>query len=58
MTKIKINEFHVPFIKELVFVSLITIVSMISIRFFIEKHDFTPQETSSYTSDTSHSLVK
>lgn len=58
MSKIKINEFHVPFIKELVFVALITMVSMISVRFFIEKHEFTPQETSSYTSDRSDSLAK
>jgi|688.fasta_scaffold330307_1 hypothetical protein len=31
----KNEDFHIPFIKELVFVGLVTIVSMISIRYFL-----------------------
>jgi hypothetical protein len=31
----KNDEFHIPFIKELAFVGLVTIVSMISVRFFL-----------------------
>jgi hypothetical protein len=47
MSRISKNEdFHIPFIKELVFVGLITIVSMISVRFFtfssLGKHQITP----------------
>lgn len=58
MSKIKINEFHIPFIKELVFVGLVTIVSMISIRFLIENNKIIPQEKSSYTSDSSGVLAE
>jgi hypothetical protein len=36
MSKVsKKEEFHIPFIKELVFVGLVTIVSMLSVRFFV-----------------------
>jgi len=36
MSKVlKKEEFHIPFIKELAFVGLVTIVSMISVRFFV-----------------------
>lgn len=31
----KNSDFHKPFIKELVFVALVTIVSMISMRYFL-----------------------
>jgi hypothetical protein len=31
----KNDEFHIPFIKELVFVGLVTIVSMISVHYFV-----------------------
>jgi hypothetical protein len=31
----KKEEFHISFIKELAFVGLVTIVSMISVRFFV-----------------------
>jgi hypothetical protein len=36
----KNDEFHVPFIKELAFVGLVTIVSMISVHYFV--HSFMP----------------
>jgi len=47
MSKIsKKEEFHVPFIKNLVFIGLVTIVSMISVRYFIsftlKTHQNTP----------------
>jgi hypothetical protein len=35
MSKSKFEEFHVPFIKNLVFIGLVTIVSMISVRYFL-----------------------
>lgn len=36
MSKVsKYEDFHLPFIKELVFVGLVTIVSMISVRYFL-----------------------
>jgi hypothetical protein len=53
MTKRKINEFHVPFIKELVFVGLITIVSMVSVHFLMKKEIFIPSKTILNTSQES-----
>jgi hypothetical protein len=38
MSKCKFKEFHVPFIKDLVLVGLFTIVSMISVRYFINNY--------------------
>jgi isoprenylcysteine carboxyl methyltransferase (ICMT) family protein YpbQ len=29
------NDFHIPFIKNLAFVGLVTVVSMISVRYFL-----------------------
>jgi hypothetical protein len=52
------EDFHIPFIKELIFVSVITIVSIVSVRFFIEKYENSPQEKSHYTSDSSGSLTE
>jgi len=43
----KNKEFHIPFIKELVFVGLVTIVSMISVRIFLT--NFLPGSLKSYT---------
>jgi hypothetical protein len=47
MSKIsKKEEFHVPFIKNLAFIGLVTIVSMISVRYFLsftlKTHQNTP----------------
>ena len=53
MTKRKINEFHVPFIKELVFVGLITIVSMVSVHFLMKKDIFNISNSTIYTSQES-----
>lgn len=50
MNNSQINEFHKPFIKSLVFIGLVTIVSMISVRylvnFILTKHYSTPIYTS------------
>ena len=37
MSKSKFEEFHVPFIKNLAFIGLVTIVSMISVRYYLTK---------------------
>jgi len=47
MSKIsKKEEFHIPFIKNLAFIGLVTIVSMISVRYFLsftlKTHQNTP----------------
>jgi hypothetical protein len=46
-------DFHIPFIKELVFVGFVTIVSMISMRVFLESMFPTHHITSSFTSSES-----
>jgi hypothetical protein len=42
----KKEEFHIPFIKNLAFIGLVTIVSMISVRYFLsftlKTHQNTP----------------
>jgi hypothetical protein len=43
----KNKEFHIPFIKELVFVGLVTIVSMISVHIFLT--NFLPESLKPYT---------
>ena len=46
MNNFKNGEFHIPFIKNLAFVGLVTIVSMISVRYFLsftlKTHQNTP----------------
>jgi len=58
MTKSKFEEFHVPFIKNLVFVGLITVVSMVSVHYFMIKSFSAPQQSSTYTSEQSQSTLK
>ena len=53
MTKSKIEEFHVPFIKNLVFIAILTLVSMVSVHYFIQNTMSTPSESPQYTSDRS-----
>ena len=54
MTKLlKKNDFHKPFIKELVFVALVTIVSMISVRYFLPKIFIIPPKSHQYTTQES-----
>jgi hypothetical protein len=53
MNKSKFEEFHVPFIKNLAFVGLVTVVSMITTHFLvinylpnlIKTHIYTSQES-------------
>jgi uncharacterized membrane protein AbrB (regulator of aidB expression) len=53
MSKSKFEEFHVPFIKNLVFVALVTVVSMISVRYYLTKTLSLPPNTTIYTSSES-----
>lgn len=47
------KEFHIPFIKSLVFLALVTIVSMISARYFIFYSFPTQHSMPVYTSSES-----
>lgn len=50
MSKFSKNEdFHIPFLKDLVFVGLVTIVCMISTRFFLLNYLMTTQNTPTFT---------
>jgi len=50
----KNDEFHVPFIKNLVFIGLITVVSMISVRLFLHSFNHTSIDTPVYASQKSY----
>jgi hypothetical protein len=47
------NEFHIPFIKNLVFVSLVTIVSMITTHFLVVNYLPGLIQTQEYTTQQS-----
>ena len=47
-------EFHKPFVKDLAFICLVTIVSMVSVRFFIPNLIFPLLKSPIYTSHESH----
>ena len=49
MSKPNFREFHIPFIKSLAIVGLVTIVSMISARYFIENVFANPYKSHEYT---------
>jgi hypothetical protein len=51
------TEFHQPFIKNLVFVGLVTIVSMISAKFFVENYIYLTKNTPVYTTRQSHIYI-
>jgi hypothetical protein len=53
MKKSKFEEFHVPFIKNLVFVALVTVVSMISVRYYLTNSLSASQQSSVYTYEQS-----
>lgn len=53
MNNIKTEEFHKPFIKNLVIMGLVTIVSMVSARYFIIYSFSIPSSTPVYTSSES-----
>lgn len=48
------DDFHVPFIRNLAFVGLVTIVSMITTHFLLLNYLPNLIKTSSYTSNQSH----
>lgn len=49
MNKLKNEEFHIPFIKNLAFVGLVTIVSMVSVRFLLINYIPSYIKTNIYT---------
>jgi hypothetical protein len=53
MNKSKFEEFHVPFIKNLAFIGLVTIVSMISVRYYLTKSLISTINPPVYTSSDS-----
>jgi hypothetical protein len=53
MTKSKNDDFHIPFIKNLVFIGVLTLVSMVSVHYFIQNTMSIPSESPQYTSDRS-----
>jgi hypothetical protein len=50
MNKSKFEEFHVPFIKSLVFIAIVTIVSMVSVHYFMINSLLPSSNTPIYTS--------
>ena len=54
MSKSKNDDFHMPFIKNLVFVSLVTIVSMITTHFLVVNYLPNLIQNQEYTIQQSH----
>lgn len=53
MSKSKFEEFHVPFIKSLLFVAVVTVGTMLSVHFYLSKALSNPSQTTIYTSQES-----
>ena len=54
------NEFHKPFIKSLIVVAVVTLVTMVSSKFIIEYYyslSFLPNKSTDYTSQKSQEQV-
>lgn len=49
----KNDEFHIPFIKNLAFIGLVTIVSMVSVHYFLHNMFIEPSNSLEYTSQKS-----
>ena len=47
------NEFHVPFIKSLIFVAVFTLVSMSLVHYFLSPKFFSETKSPNYTSQQS-----
>lgn len=58
MNKSKFEEFHVPFIKNLAFIGLVTIVSMITTRFLLINYMGSYLKTPEYTSSKSYNPIE
>ncbi len=54
----KNDEFHVPFVKNLLLICVVTIVSMISARFFIHNYFYPILNSPQYTSHESYNEAK
>jgi hypothetical protein len=54
----KNDEFHVPFIKSLVVVAAVTIVSMVFVHHYIPKLYDSYQDSQEYTSSPSYNTAK
>lgn len=54
----KNREFNISFTKDLVFIGLVTIVSVISVRFFLVNLFLNPSNTSIYTTHQSQDNPK
>jgi hypothetical protein len=54
----KKDEFHIPFIKSLMIVATVTIVSMAFAHYYIPKFYNSPQNTPEYTSSPSYNTAK
>jgi hypothetical protein len=52
------NEFHVPFLKNLVIIASLTLVSMAFAHYYIPKLYGSPQNPHEYTSSSSYNSVK
>ena len=50
----KNDEFHIPFIKNLAFIGLVTIVSMVSVHYFLHNMFIKPSNSLEYTSQQSN----
>jgi hypothetical protein len=53
MSKSKFKEFHVPFIKSLLFVAVVTVASMVSVHYYLKKPLSPISKTPTYTSQES-----
>jgi len=49
----KKEEFHIPFIKDLIFVAMVTVILATSAHFFLSKSYFPDQNTPIFTSSKS-----
>lgn len=54
----KNEQFHIPFIKSLVVIAAVTLVSMVSAHIFIYKSFSTSPNTPEYTSSSSYNQAK
>jgi ABC-type spermidine/putrescine transport system permease subunit I len=52
------KEFHVPFLKNLVIIASLTLVSMAFAHYYIPKLYGSPQNTQEYTSSPSYNTAK
>jgi hypothetical protein len=44
------QDFHIPFIHSMVIIATVTLVAMVSSRYFVENYIFYPTTTQEYTS--------